>query len=240
MIKKAFLFLLIVTFAANIGYAKDFRAVKVKKFLAKYPGSPLRGHEHEILYWADKFKLDYRLYLAIAGVESTFGKTYPKHNSNLTGILNGSTHFESIHDNIYQTQKLIATGKWYKKYRNTNNLKDLVYTYKGVPPYEPYLRSIKSIMKAIASVPIEKEKSAYQAWLAKINTSAFFEEVERRKPKENATVWNAVRYDQYKNRRDNSVDMKEIAKRLAEITNNLAANRIGVTKISLDSTLTDQ
>ena len=231
---------MILAFAANIGLAKDFRAVKVKKFLAKYPGSPLRGHEHEILYWADKFKLDYRLYLAIAGAESTFGRRYPKHNRNLTGILNGSTHFESIYDNIYQTQKLIATGKWYKKYRSTKNLMDLIYVYKGVPPYDHYFRNIKSIMQAIASVPVEKEKMEYQSWLAKINTSLFLEEIDRRKPKESATAWNAVRYDKYASRKDNSVDMKEIAKMLAEITNNLAAYRIGITKIALESKLNGQ
>ena len=57
--------------------ALDLRAVKLQKFLDRYPWSPLRGHEQEILYCADKFGIDYRLYVAISGAESTYGKRYP-------------------------------------------------------------------------------------------------------------------------------------------------------------------
>ncbi|KAF0133974.1 MAG: Uncharacterized protein FD145_996 [Candidatus Saganbacteria bacterium] len=143
-------------------YSDDIRVLKLEKFLSRYPFSPLISHTNEIVYCADKFGLDYRLYVAIAGAESSFGKRYPKHNSNLTGVLNGSKKFKSIYDNIHETHKIIATGKWYKKYRRTKDIKDLVYTYKGVPPYDRYIRAVKYTLHEINSIKIFPEQTPPQ------------------------------------------------------------------------------
>jgi hypothetical protein len=154
MLKKTILSVLFILVLAGLAFAGDPRALKIGKFLARYPDSPLRGHIHELLYCADRFGLDYRLYLGLAGAESTFGRSYPKNSHNLTGICNGGARFASIYDNIYRTHKIIATGKWYKKYRATRKLKDLVYVYKGVPPYDRYLRTLRGILAGIERVPV--------------------------------------------------------------------------------------
>ncbi|MBI5699021.1 glucosaminidase domain-containing protein [Candidatus Saganbacteria bacterium] len=161
MKKPVLLFLFFVIFLASAAAAVDLRAVKIEKFLANYcPESPLRGRGPEMVRYADEFGLDYRLYLAIAGAESGFGRRYPKKKHNLTGILNGETRFRSISDNIRYTNQLIAEGKWYRRYRRTKNLMDLVYIFKGVPPYEHYLRNLRFVLDGISGVSIEKEYRA--------------------------------------------------------------------------------
>jgi hypothetical protein len=155
MKRKTLAFVLFILIFSGLGSASDLRAVKIQKFLTKYPGSPLLGHVHEILYCADHFGLDYRLYLGIAGAESTFGRRYPKSSHNLTGICNGGTRFASIYENIYRTHEIIATGKWYKRYRKTRELRDLVYVYKGVPPYDHYLRTLRGIFAGIERVAVK-------------------------------------------------------------------------------------
>lgn len=123
----------------------DLRSERLRAFLYRYPGTPLVNHINEILYCADKFNLDWRLYVAIAGAESTFGKNYPKHTRNLTGFNSCNTKFRSIYENIYRTHEVIATSRAYAKYRKTKNLKDLIYVYKGVPPYDRYISTVKFV-----------------------------------------------------------------------------------------------
>ena len=138
-----------ILFAGPV-FSKDLRAVKIKNFLSQFPDSPLHAHIGEILYCADKFGLDYRLYIAIAGAESGFGRRYIRPTHNLTGINSGITSFRSIYENIFKTHELIATRKWYKKYRETKNIKDLVLVYKGKPPYEHYIRNIRFSLDKIS------------------------------------------------------------------------------------------
>ena len=121
---------------------------------------------------ADEFGLDYRLYLAIAGAESGFGRRYPKTRHNLTGILNGESRFKSISHNIRYTNQLIAEGKWYRKYRQTKNLMDLVYIFKGVPPYEHYLRNLRFVLDGITAVSIEKEYRAEHPVVSPVEVNA--------------------------------------------------------------------
>ena len=123
----------------------DLRSERLRAFLYRYPGTPLINHINEILYCADKFDLDWRLYVAIAGAESTFGKRYPKSTNNLTGFNSCNTSFRSIYQNIYRTHEVIATSKHYARYRKTRNIKDLVYVYKGVPPYDHYISTVKFV-----------------------------------------------------------------------------------------------
>jgi hypothetical protein len=123
----------------------DLRSEKLRAFLYRYPGTPLINHIDEILYCADKFDLDWRLYVAIAGAESTFGLRYPKDTNNLTGFNSCNTSFRSINENIYRTHEVIATLKPYERYRRTKDIKDLVYVYKGVPPYDHYISTVKFI-----------------------------------------------------------------------------------------------
>lgn len=165
----------LLVFLSGIGQAVDLRAVKLQKYLERYPGTPLASHVHEILSCADKFKVDYRLYVAITGAESGFGRKTSLDRKNFTGYLNGRVGFVSIYHNIYRTHELIGTGKWYKKYRRTKNINDFVYTYKGVPPYAHYIRNIRAVLDGIAKIPVEREKEELEA----------------------AASWVLTRYDKY-------------------------------------------
>lgn len=129
--------------------ADDPRPAKIVKFLSRYSDSPLPAYAPFIVSVADKFGLDYRLYVAIAGCESTFGRQYIRANHNLTGIGSGYIRHSSIYENIWITYKLIATKACYSKYRKTKNLRDLVLVWKGVPPYAPYIKNLTWIMNEI-------------------------------------------------------------------------------------------
>ncbi|MFA4843376.1 MAG: hypothetical protein WC632_00300 [Candidatus Margulisiibacteriota bacterium] len=194
MVKKLITAGLLVLALVSTGAAIDFRAVKLKKFLERYPGSPLVSHTQEIVHCADRFGLDYRLYVAISGAESGYGRHYPKNTYNLTGISNGRYGFRSIYGNIYYTHRLLATTKWYHKYRRTGELMDLIYVYKAVPPYDRYLRILRYAMHEIAFVSIEKEK---KEWLAKINSPAYKKSVRLAKQTKQLADWGAIRYDQH-------------------------------------------
>jgi len=166
MYKKIITILILLLMSASLASARDLRAIKLKRFLERYPWTPLLGYEHEILYCADKFNLDYRLYVAIAGAESSYGKRYPKSAKNLTGYAvygNNVGQFESIYQNIYKTHELIATAKWYKKYRETGDIWDLIHVYKGVPPYDHYYRNMRYALDQIQAISIEKERAEDQS-----------------------------------------------------------------------------
>jgi len=169
--RRAFVFIIIlVVLLMSAAYGVDLRPYKLKRFLDKYPWSPLRGHEHEIVACADKFGIDYRLYVAIAGAESTYGKRYPKQTKNLTGYNSCDTSFTSIYSNIYETSKLIGTAKYYKRYRQSEDIKDLIYVYKGVPPYDHYFKNLRYALDAISAVSIEDLRDpleiATKQWLS--------------------------------------------------------------------------
>ena len=180
--------------AAGIACAKDLRPVRLYKFLSRYQ-SPLRGHVHEIVYCADKYQIDYRLYVALSGAESGFGRNFPKNSSNFTGIMNVATHFPTTFANIDYTSRLLGQGKWYKTYRRTKKLEDLVYVYKAVPPYERYLRTVRYSLNKISSMDIAAEKKVVdkEKKLAKM---------------EELGAWVGVRYDRNSSGRSNKVDYK--------------------------------
>ncbi|MFC1495958.1 hypothetical protein ACFL52_00920 [Candidatus Margulisiibacteriota bacterium] len=172
--------------------ARDLRAVRIEKFLQRYePNSPLLEYTDEIVECADKFDLDYRLYVAISGAESGFGRAYPKSKHNLTGILNGATGFNNIFHNIYYTHKLIGTRHWYKKYRKTKKIEDLVYVYKCVPPFDHYIYNMRFALDGISRVVIDEEKAAKAK--------------RKEKPEQKLIFWNQAEYDKYKNHSKNTL-----------------------------------
>jgi len=160
-VKRVIFVLLIICLIACSGLGIDKEAYKIRKFLeTKYSDSPLIGYEEDIIQCAEKFNLDYRLYIAIAGCESTFGRRYLKWTNNLTGYgIYGKkiTRFSSIYHNIYETHKLISTSNYYRKYRKTREIADLVYVYKGVPPFDFYVRNLRLFMRQIDEIKIEDE-----------------------------------------------------------------------------------
>ncbi|MDD5383164.1 MAG: hypothetical protein PHH60_05885 [Candidatus Margulisbacteria bacterium] len=205
LINKFALIFIALLLLSGLGYAKDLRAVKISKFLERYPWSPLRGHEQEIVYCADKFGIDYRLYLALAGAESTYGKRYPTSKANLTGYLNGSTRFKSVYQNIYETSRLIGTTHYYEQYRQTKDLWDLIYVYKGVPPYQHYYRNMRYALDQINKVPIAAELRAQKALLAKLPAPTAASKIGKAAYHESMFTWNAVDYDRFTVRQKASV-----------------------------------
>lgn len=191
--KIIFIIAFVISFTGAI-YAQDLRAVRLEKFLARHcPTSPLRGKGAEIVRWADKYDLDYRLYLAITGVESTWGKKFPKRSYNFTGISNGAARFRSISHNIRFTHETIATKRWYRRYHRTKNLKDFVYVYKGVPPYDRYLRGLRFTLDLISGISIAGENKPAEAAAGP--------------PPSFLLALNTIRYDRFANRSMNTVSL---------------------------------
>lgn len=60
---------------------EDYRVKIVEKYLKRYD-SPMADNANDFVYYADKYNLDWRLVLAIAGVESTYGKQIPPYSYN--------------------------------------------------------------------------------------------------------------------------------------------------------------
>lgn len=59
----------------------DSRVKIVENYLKRYD-SPMADNASDFIYYADKYDLDWRLVLAIAGVESTYGKQIPPFSYN--------------------------------------------------------------------------------------------------------------------------------------------------------------
>ena len=204
MLKKSLVILTLLIFGLGGARAVDLRAHQIEQFLSRYcPTSPLRGRGAEIVQTADRYRLDYRLYLAIAGAESTWGKNCPKRSFNYTGISNGGARFRSISHNIDFTHATIAQKKWYRHYRQTGKLMDLIYVYKGVPPYDRYYRSLRFTMDIVASLPVT----------APIRLAAAPATKMRIKPAVSASAeapllltWHTTRYDRYGIRKLTTID----------------------------------
>jgi hypothetical protein len=62
----------------------NYRVKIVKAYLEKYD-SPLADNAKDFVYYADLYRLDWRLVLAISGVESTYGKEIPENSYNAWG-----------------------------------------------------------------------------------------------------------------------------------------------------------
>lgn len=195
-----------VIIALGSAQAADRRGERLEQFLARYcPTSPLRGHGAEIVQSADHYRLDYRLYLAIAGAESTWGKNCPKRSFNYTGISNGGARFRSISHNIQFTHATIALKKWYRRYRQSGELMDLIRTYKGIPPYDKYYRSLRFTMDIVASLP-ESELVPVRLAAATVPRPKKKPEL-RPKPQDPLLVtWHTTRYDRYHIRETVTID----------------------------------
>jgi hypothetical protein len=197
---------LLLFISAGLAAAGDLRPLRIERFLERYcPTSPLRGYGQEVVKQADHYKLDYRLYLALAGAESTWGKNCPKRSYNFTGISNGVAHFRSIQHNIQFTQATIAEKKWYRKFRRTKNLMDLIVVYKAVPPFDRYLRSLNFTMDMIAGMPADELAGIKLAELPRPKPvpkklSGQKKAVVKERP-DQFLAWNSIRFDRFPVRR---------------------------------------
>lgn len=86
---------------------EDSRIAILQGFLASQR-SPLAVHSEHIIRTADKYGLDWRLLVAITGVESGFGRIMPQNSYNAYGWANGTTRFESWENSISHVSKVLS------------------------------------------------------------------------------------------------------------------------------------
>lgn len=98
------------TFAdINAAAAVDNRALVLKNYL-EAQDSPLAPYANEFVQQADLYHIDWKLLVAISGVESTFGKAVPCTNAWGFGIYGNQTMcFASYDDAIRTISKSIRT-----------------------------------------------------------------------------------------------------------------------------------
>lgn len=99
--------------SANLNFKKeikkDLRVKRIKNFLAKY-NSPITPYAQSIVSLADLYRIDYRLVVAISGVESTFCKSIPYKSYNCWGWKNGKYVFQSYPNALEKVSKTLGTN----------------------------------------------------------------------------------------------------------------------------------
>ncbi len=109
-ILAAFLFSLLLSYGllSTVVLARDKsiddltplrRVWRLQKFLSKYE-SPLVNSSTKFIEVSEKYNLDWRILVAISGIESTFGKFIPYGSYNSFGYDNGQARFSSFDESI--------------------------------------------------------------------------------------------------------------------------------------------
>lgn len=126
----------------------DIRPLILQKYLGKH-NSPLANYSRELVYFADLYEVDWRLVAAISGVESTFGKNFPKNSFNAYGWANGKYQFNSWEESIEIVTKTLRE-KYYDM--GATNIKKISSRY--APPSKSWSWKVKYFMNEIDSIPV--------------------------------------------------------------------------------------
>lgn len=133
------------------------RAEKVDTFLASYD-SPLEGYGSKFVEEAEEYGLDYRLLVAIAGRETTFGKNpckNPKAPNNNFGWASCKSGFNSVDSSIEHIAKTLSgnnpKAKYYKEDMTTEQILKRYNPDSIVPGYS---KQVMKIMKKISDEEI--------------------------------------------------------------------------------------
>ncbi len=120
-------------------YAKKVspRLLRLSRFFTSY-NSPLAFESESFLEASEKYKIDYKILVAIAGVESTFAKNIAYNSHNPFGYMCGNRvcYFKSYRQAIFKVAQTISRNRAYKKYRLTKRIIDLAEVYNYVYPEE--------------------------------------------------------------------------------------------------------
>ena len=127
--------------------AFDNRSQILEEYLEKY-NSPLAEYASEFVEAADAYGLDWRLLVAITGVESTYGKFIPKNSYNAYGWANGAYYFESWPDSIWHVSQALKE-KYVDQGANTVDKIGRIYA----PPSPFWAGKVKRLMAKIDSKP---------------------------------------------------------------------------------------
>ncbi|MBI4153395.1 glucosaminidase domain-containing protein, partial [Candidatus Woesebacteria bacterium] len=126
----------------------DYRVGILKAYLSKH-NSPLAPYAGYLVAIADKYNIDWRLVVAISGVESTFGKRIPYNSYNAYGWANGAYNFKSWEDSIELVTKTLR-----EKYidRGAPSIAKIARRY--APPSSTWAGKVKFFMKKIEPLPL--------------------------------------------------------------------------------------
>lgn len=129
--------------------ANDLRTAKVARFLAAQ-GSPLAFSAPTFVQEADKNEFDYRLLVAISGVESTFGKHYIPGTYNVWGWGVGRIPFASFDDGITRISSDLRN-----KYmaRGADQVEEIARIY-CPPTYESWAAKVSFFMSQIEATDV--------------------------------------------------------------------------------------
>lgn len=123
----------------EIHYKKaDAKTIELARFLEKY-NSPLAGSALDFIEASKKYGLDYKLLVAISGVESTFGNHTPScARFNVFGYRSSSSpcgwyRFTSYREAIYKVAETISRGNAYARYQRSGQTIDLAFVYTALP-----------------------------------------------------------------------------------------------------------
>ena len=106
----------------------DTRSDELKRFLEENH-SPLAENASEFIRIGDDFGYDYRVLVAVSGVESGFGSDHLCGDFNPFGWGNPCWDFESFSEAIESVGGRLGRSNTYKKFQETGRLEDLGYTY---------------------------------------------------------------------------------------------------------------
>jgi hypothetical protein len=138
----------------------DWRAEQLRSYLNKH-NSPLTEYANDFVEVADQYDINWTLLPAISGVESTFGKRYPKWSYNTFGwgiygdqVLSFKSHRDAM--------EAVATGLSQKYPKEAlQNIKLLGKIYNGVTPGS-WSAKVAYFMEKIESHP--HQISLLQIW----------------------------------------------------------------------------
>ncbi len=111
---------------AGTAIETDNRVQTLRAFLHAY-NSPLEGEAKTFVTEADRNNIDWKLVVAIAGTESTFGQNIPKGSFNAWGwgVCTGTddgVHFKDWSDGIVQVSKGLRTNYFDHGAKNLNDI----------------------------------------------------------------------------------------------------------------------
>lgn len=111
---------------------------RVQTFLREH-SSPLQESAKDFVMAEKTYKVPAKLLVAIAGVESGFGKNPPScafynpfgYSSSTSPC--GWWRFQSYHDAIYKVAQTISTDRAYQGYQRTGSILELAKVYTAIP-----------------------------------------------------------------------------------------------------------
>jgi hypothetical protein len=126
---------------------KDERADRLKIFLKKY-NSPLADYSREFIFASERFNIEYKTLVAIAGQESHFATAHLCGNNNPFGYGNPCWNFPSFREAIWQTAKTIGSSKLYRTYQKSRSIRDLAGIYNQADT-ENWIKSVSYFREQI-------------------------------------------------------------------------------------------